>query len=400
VSAEETASRDSRYGSLTQVILSNEEDRQRIQRLRIEGLTLAGVLLILPVLLWTPVHGNPGASEFFRNPTPHEGYFLEMARAGSGGTALGRAWLDAAFRALDENVVVRGSYEERGALASDEPHAWGFRVRLERGQRLAVGLAFEAPDSPRVFVDLHRAAPLTERRPVPLLGSEVAESAWAFESTRREDYVIRLQPEMDWQGPFELILRVEPSFRFPVAGRGMEDVGGVFGDPRDGGRREHHGIDIFAPRGTPVLAAADGRILAANTNTLGGRVVWQQTADGKHTLYYAHLTRALVGDGQRVTAGDTIGLVGNTGNARTTPPHLHFGVYARGEGAVDPWYFIAPVPSGIPYGRPSPAAAPLPTPVVAPRERIQGPMPSFSLMAASICGANRASSAWAVILRM
>ncbi|MGD2123720.1 MAG: M23 family metallopeptidase, partial [Gemmatimonadota bacterium] len=65
-------------------------------------------------------------------------------------------------------------------------------------------------------------------------------------------------------------------------------------------------------------------------------------ADGRKSIYYAHLDEPLVEDGQQVQAGDTIGLVGNTGNARTTPPHLHFGAYQRG--AMDPWDLILPIP--------------------------------------------------------
>ena len=58
------------------------------------------------------------------------------------------------------------------------------------------------------------------------------------------------------------------------------------------------------------------------------------------SLYYAHLDSQAVSSGMRVEIGDTLGFVGNTGNARTTPPHLHFGVYRRGEGPVDPYWFV------------------------------------------------------------
>lgn len=65
------------------------------------------------------------------------------------------------------------------------------------------------------------------------------------------------------------------------------------------------------------------------------------TASGSpYSIYYAHLDSQLVSVGQRVIRGDTLGLVGNTGNAITTAPHLHFGIYARGSGAVDPFPFI------------------------------------------------------------
>ena len=121
---------------------------------------------------------------------------------------------------------------------------------------------------------------------------------------------------------------------FPVQGGQSRGIGSPFGAERGGGLRRHRGVDLFAPRGTPVLAAADGRVWRVGWDPLGGRVIWQR--DPKHGawLYYAHLDRQLVRFGQRVSAGDVIGLVGNTGNARTTPPHLHFGVYAPG--AIDP----------------------------------------------------------------
>jgi hypothetical protein len=84
--------------------------------------------------------------------------------------------------------------------------------------------------------------------------------------------------------------------------------------------------------------------------------VWlADAAHGEH-LYYAHLDKQLVRAGQRVRAGDTLGLVGNTGNARTTAPHLHFGIYRSGQGAVDPLPFVqraatAPAPQAGPDRR-------------------------------------------------
>jgi hypothetical protein len=69
-------------------------------------------------------------------------------------------------------------------------------------------------------------------------------------------------------------------------------------------------------------------------------VVFLADPERGHSLYYAHLDRQTVAAGQRVRAGDTVGFVGNTGNARTTAPHLHFGVYRAGEGAVDPFPYV------------------------------------------------------------
>jgi hypothetical protein len=107
----------------------------------------------------------------------------------------------------------------------------------------------------------------------------------------------------------------------------------LFGAARDGGARHHEGVDIFAPRSTPVLAVVDGRAVYRE-NRLGGKTVWLNAPGASY--YYAHLDRAAITGTERVRAGDVLGYVGNTGNAATTVPHLHFGVYRWGKGAIDP----------------------------------------------------------------
>ena len=108
-----------------------------------------------------------------------------------------------------------------------------------------------------------------------------------------------------------------------------------WGNPRSGGRR-HEGIDIFAPKGTPVLSTTRGIVTHVGTNRLGGQVVWI-LGPGLERHYYAHLNRyAAFRKGDRVEAGDVIGYAGNTGNARGGPAHLHYGIY-RGGTAQNPY---------------------------------------------------------------
>ena len=106
----------------------------------------------------------------------------------------------------------------------------------------------------------------------------------------------------------------------------------------------HHILDIFADRGTPVRAVADGRV-RTGTEGIGGNHIWLSSgAFGSGArYYYAHLDSFDIDSGERVEEGEVIGHVGNTGNARTTPPHLHFGVYTAG-GPVDPAPFLLPPP--------------------------------------------------------
>jgi peptidoglycan LD-endopeptidase LytH len=125
----------------------------------------------------------------------------------------------------------------------------------------------------------------------------------------------------------------------PVHGVKRPSLHSSFGEPRSG-HRKHAGIDIFAHRGTPVVAASEGIVVRiGTTDRLGGNTVW--VAGKPSTLYYyAHLEgfRPGLRVGDHVERGDLIGRVGNTGNARTTPPHLHFGMYpaARAFAPVDP----------------------------------------------------------------
>lgn len=124
---------------------------------------------------------------------------------------------------------------------------------------------------------------------------------------------------------------------FPVAGKSSK-VGGYWGDYRNGNRR-HKGVDIFARKGTPVVAISDGVVTSVGNGGKAGKYVWVKSADHSLTAYYAHLDKQKVYRGQRVRKGQVLGTVGNTGNARYTPSHLHFGIYT-GKGAVNPLPYI------------------------------------------------------------
>ena len=113
----------------------------------------------------------------------------------------------------------------------------------------------------------------------------------------------------------------------PVAGADPARIPDAF-DARRGGERRHRALDILAPRGTPVLAADDGRILRLATNSLGGITLYATDASSRIVYYYAHLERYHRGlrEGDRIERGDTIGYVGTSGNAPRDTPHLHFQV--------------------------------------------------------------------------
>ena len=113
----------------------------------------------------------------------------------------------------------------------------------------------------------------------------------------------------------------------------------------------HHGVDIFAPAGTPVVAVADGTLFSVGWNRVGGRRLWLRDRQG-NWFYYAHLSgfSPLAVEGARVWAGAVVGYVGTTGDAVGTPPHLHFEVHPVSllslgyDGAVNPFPYVSAWP--------------------------------------------------------
>ncbi len=275
--------------------------------------------------------------------TPHAAYAHALRQAGLHETALGREWLAAAADALRSAAIVTLPIEEAGYLPSERPRAVAFKVELIRGRRLVLEADLTPAPGALLFIDVF-SVPESEGDTLRHLAAADSGTRFlAFEPRRTSAYIIRLQPELLRGGRYRLTLREEPSLSFPVQGAAEKSIQSGFGAPRDGGARDHHGIHIFAPRGTPVLAAARGVVSRVRETPRGGRVVWVRDDERGNNLYYAHLDRQLVESGAVVEIGDTLGLVGNTGNARSTPPHLHFGVYRRGEGPLDPRPWVARV---------------------------------------------------------
>src|SRR5688500_16169647 len=112
----------------------------------------------------------------------------------------------------------------------------------------------------------------------------------------------------------------------PVAGIEKAQLRDLFAERR--GARRHEAIDILAPRGTPVLAAGDGKIARLFTSVPGGITIYELDAEGKLIYYYAHLERYApdIVQGKNVLRGEVIGYVGTSGNAPKDTPHLHFAI--------------------------------------------------------------------------
>ena len=272
--------------------------------------------------------------------SPREEYVRALEDAELHRTALGRDWLLAGEAALAGATAVTAPHREAIHLPAGEPRAAAWRLPLRRGDRLIVSAEVAMEPLGRVFVDLYTVPRDTTETHERVASAPETGTSIDVEIRQDGEYIVRAQPELLRGGRIVVTITTGPTLAFPVAGRDARIARSLFGAPRDAGRRTHHGVDLFAPRGTPVVAAAPGIVRRVHHTDIGGNVVWLNDPRREQSLYYAHLDRQLVDAGDVVNVGDTLGLVGTTGNARGTPPHLHFGIYRRGQGPVDPLPFI------------------------------------------------------------
>ncbi len=271
----------------------------------------------------------------FGKRTAHEKYADRLKESGLHETEMGTKWLNAAQKALTAPVNITIPFRETGYFPADQPMSAGYVFEATRGRTIEISLEV-TPNGAAIFIDLYS---LLGNEPKHERSSDSA-GIIKFEIEETGRYLIRLQPQLLESRGYTLSITTAPSLAYPLP-KGTGRIQSYWGAQRDGGARSHEGIDIFAARNTAALAAADGRITRVGENNLGGNVIFMRPEKRNISLYYAHLEKQLVSSGQTVKAGDTIGLIGNTGNARSTPPHLHFGIYASG-GAIDPLPFVDP----------------------------------------------------------
>lgn len=272
----------------------------------------------------------------FKKGTLHEQYVDLLQKKGIDETAEGRRWLEASKAALYNSKSVKLPLKQSNAFKVDSQYAVGIRFKAVHGQRIEVDLNKDSTNNFVVYADLYKV--VNDSTFSPVYSADTSALFFYADVNETAEYVLRMQRQIERKGKLKLALRTAPSLSFPVASN-KASAQSFWGADRDGGKRKHEGIDIFAKKGTPVIAAADGYVTGVREGGIGGKTVWMRVTDKDIYLYYAHLDQQFVQDGQRVRLGDTLGLVGNTGNARFTPAHLHFGIYTY-SGAIDPLPFV------------------------------------------------------------
>lgn len=275
----------------------------------------------------------------FNQQSEYEKYVEALRSNELANTALAQDWINAGRISAEGSLSISLPYAELTRFDPADPKAIILKYPVKEGQTIQVILQRISNDSSKVFLNAYEV----REDDLKKVANEAGKDTITYKVEREGEHLIRIQPELLRGGLLKIQIGYSATLAFPLPGKSFENISSFYGDARDAGRRKHEGIDIFSPRGTPVVAVLPGFVRRVSNNNLGGKVIF--VSGGGYSFYYAHLDSQLVSTGQRVEVGDTLGLVGNTGNAITTAPHLHFGIYSMGKGALDPSPFFASGPS-------------------------------------------------------
>jgi murein DD-endopeptidase MepM/ murein hydrolase activator NlpD len=274
------------------------------------------------------------------------------AQAGAAAVAHNRALdrRDVLSRAARDDAAAVGNVRERRARLE------GFRRRLEAarteaGRSLERAAAEQARIEELLAVRTRAVAAAREELGTALAEERARQRRLAAERRAKAEAAREAQGQVEAQtnanapspsaSPGATAPSAAPSGStvFPVAGaaRFSDD----FLAPRPGGRY-HEGIDIFSPRGTPIVAVADGTLSQVGSSGISGNRLWLRAGDGT-SYFYAHLDgfSPAAREGASVSAGTVVGYNGDTGDARGTSPHLHFEIHPGGGGPVRPFPIIS-----------------------------------------------------------
>jgi murein DD-endopeptidase MepM/ murein hydrolase activator NlpD len=283
-------------------------------------------------------HGSatarPGAATGDTNGSSVSGLVALGQAVGSGGSATLADW--GSLRTMEVGSSGSAATGYHGFVTALDIHLTADHGGLPAGTSILVGYAevaaeaAPAPPTPTTTAPKKSKAPSSGPGPAPKGGPP---EPGAIPSVRRPP---NITPPLKTPG----------GYVFPVYGPSsfVDTFGAARGDVSGGW---HHGDDIFAPLGAPVLAVASGTVFSVGWNEVGGNRLWLRDGQGNE-FYFAHLSAytPLAVNGNRVSAGDVVGFIGNTGDAQGTPYHLHFEVHPVGllgmgyDGAVDPTSYL------------------------------------------------------------
>ena len=279
----------------------------------------------------------------------------------------------------------------RGSVSALYVHLDADHLGLSRGSSILIGYASASAQAPEHGTTTTTGGTTTAPAPAhstsrskarsktttrPLTGA--ASNARSGDTRRSSTPIQRRRGGLPVQATIPDVTPKLTASRYVFPVYGPSAYGDSFGAPRgDVSGGWHHGDDIFAPLGAPILAVADGTVFSVGWNDVGGWRLWLRDHAGNE-FYYAHLSAytGLAVDGGHVKAGDVLGFVGNTGDAATTPFHLHFEVHPVAllflgyDGAVNPTKYLdawkrledVRIRAAVPFSSSAAAVSNAPTP--------------------------------------
>lgn len=285
--------------------------------------------------------------------SPHDAYYSALLRENLKATA--ERWRMAAEESLATPLRISLPYSERRLLEADYLQPITFTFDRKMDELIQINIFLSINTRAEIFVDVFYIKDTTTE-PMRIGSMAAKEQQLKIAAGHTGQYLVRIQPSHAAQGLMDITITSPLRYGFPVDTERENAVQSLFGVERDGGTRQHEGIDIFAPRGTPVIAAEAGQVSRVGDTPRGGKNVWVR--GDQRSFYYAHLDSIAVSPGDRIMRGEIIGTVGNTGNAVTTSPHLHFGIYKFAQGAIDPLPLVGRKKSANTYAPPLTELAP------------------------------------------
>jgi len=291
---------------------------------------IKNIFYIITATVLISCAGSHDFKNTFLNPPPRNSYERKLKRE----FPEAASWQVAHHNALANPRDIKLPHGGKGEFKATAFPVYSYRFDLKPGEILDVEVQTDSIGQ-QLFIDLYADA-----NSDPIASNTKETNILEFSTDKTATYLLTVQPEVGLQSRCIVLINKKPIYGFPIAGKGNSAIQSFWQADRDGGARKHEGIDIFSKKGTPVVAVTDGVISDTGDRGLGGKQVWQRTGLFGNSIYYAHLDQIAVEAGKAVKTGDTLGYVGNTGNAKGGPPHLHFGIYQGFGGAVDPLPYV------------------------------------------------------------
>jgi peptidoglycan LD-endopeptidase LytH len=295
---------------------------------------MIGRLVVLSLTILAGCNGIKSLKNNLNGLTPYEEYVKSLERANLHDRPMAKKWRSAGEKVFKDSVWINLPFTETGHFISHRPEARSYRFTAKDGQVLTINGALQVTQDAKIFTDLF----IWQDNEWKSVASSDSSLTLSHEFTRDSKCLLRIQPELLVNAYYSVSIGLTPILINPVSGAGNRSIQSFYGASRDGGKRSHEGVDIFAKKGTPIIAPTEGTISRVGYSRLGGKVVWMYDQKRGHSYYFAHLDSQYVKAGMMVKQGDVLGTVGNTGNARFTPAHLHFGIYQAK--SKDPLHYI------------------------------------------------------------